>query len=152
MQTSGLQVICAAAGACSGNGTDTCARSIGRREKASGECAEGLRDRRGARKSSEGTPRGARVRRARGEERSWGSTDAACAQHSKCGWQQAAAAERDEGDGGGGEVGGAMERRRGREGGREVKIAHPFVCNGTCRSTHRHTHTTHMHTDTKTLL
>lgn len=69
MQTSGLQVICAAAGACSGNGTDTCARSIGRREKASGECAEGLRDRRGARKSSEGTPRGARVRRARGEER-----------------------------------------------------------------------------------
>lgn len=57
--------------------------------------------------------RGARVRRARGEERSWGSTDAACAQHSKCGWQQAAAAER---DGGGGEVGGAMERRRGREG------------------------------------
>lgn len=86
--------------------------------RASGGCAEGLRDRGGAPKGSEGTPRGVRVRRVRGEERSWGSTDAACAQHSKCGWQQAAAAERDEGDGGGGggEVGAAMERRRGREG------------------------------------
>lgn len=69
-----------------------------------GVLGKALRGRRGAREFG--------VR----EERSWGSTDAACAQHSKCGWQQAAAAERDEGDGGGGEVGGAMERRRGREG------------------------------------
>lgn len=58
------------------------------------------------------------------EEGCWGSTDTACAQHSKCGWQQ-----RQRGMRGGGWRGGA--------GGREVKIAHPFVYNSTCGA---HTH------------
>lgn len=41
---------------------------------------------------------------------------------------------------------GGMERREEREGEGEVKIAHPFVYNGTCGARTRSAHT---HTDTK---
>lgn len=51
------------------------------------------------------------------DEGCWGSTDTACARHSKCGWQPWQ---------------GGMGGWRREEGGREVKIAHPFVYNSTC--------------------